>query len=155
MRRLMGQARPWAAVAVAVCGVLLLLVLAQTSPGGSVLETIGLREPPERYTELAFVRAEELPEELRAGASFALRFELHNHEGERRSYTWSAEELSAEAGTTTPLAAGEATLPPGGATMVERSVEVPCDADRVVIRLRLARPAQSIRFAVECQARAT
>jgi hypothetical protein len=38
---------------------------------------------------------------------------------------------------------------------VERSVEVPCDADRVVIRLRLVRPAQSIRFAVECQARTT
>lgn len=155
MRRLVGQARPWAAVAAVAAAALLLLGLAQTSPGASVLETIGLKEPPERYTELSFVRPHQLPEELRAGASFDLRFELHNHEGERRSYDWSAVELSDRSGTSTPLAAGEVALPPGGGTIVERPVELACDADRVLIRVRLADPAESIRFAVECRRPAT
>jgi hypothetical protein len=153
MRRRIRQVRRWAAVGVVTVVALVLLGLAQTSPGASVLEKIGLDEPAEAYTELAFVRPHELPEELPARASYELRFQLHNAEGEPRTYRWFAETVTPASREATLIAHGSVALSPDEGTIVQRTVEVRCAVPRLLIRARLESPAQSVRFAVRCQPR--
>ena len=99
------------------------------------------------------MRPHELPEELPPRASYELRFQLHNAEGEPRSYRWFAETVTSGGRQAIPLAAGSVALASDEGTIVQRTVEVRCAVPRLYIRVRLEKPAQSIRFAVRCQPR--
>jgi hypothetical protein len=138
---------PLAALAAAV---LALVGLAQTQPGEDAREALGLAEPPERFTELGFADPHELPDILTGPLETELAFEIHNQEGEERSYRWVAD-FEAD-GRVSRLAAGTATVPDGAGTLVSRTVTLPCD-ERIragTVTVRLAGPAREIRFAVQC-----
>ena len=143
-----GEARRAIAVGLPVLAALALLGFAQTSAGANALEALGLAEPPERYTELAFIDAEGLPDYVTGTDTVEIAFEIHNHEGERRDYHWV---LDAEgAGTVTNLASGSTALRDGAATEVRRSVTLRCSQGRLTLRARLLDPRELISAAMTC-----
>lgn len=148
MTRSAARARRAIAVALPVGVLLALLGFAQTSAGADALEYLGLAEPPEAYTELAFLDAEELPDYVTGSTTSDIAFELRNQEGERRDFRWVLE--SERAGRTTELWSGTVTLADGAATEVRRRVTLRCSEGSVTVRARLVQPRQSIRFAVSC-----
>jgi hypothetical protein len=145
-----GHVRRLVPLAALAAGVLALVGLAQTAPGLEAREALGLAEEPERFTELAFADPHELPDIVAGPLETELAFEIHNQEGEERSYRWVAE---FEAGDrVSRLAAGSATVADGAGTLVRRPVTLPCGADvgTGTVAVRLARPAREISFDVEC-----
>jgi hypothetical protein len=143
-----GQARRLAPLAALAAAVLALVALAQAPVGEDVREDLGLAEPPERFTEVAFVDAHELPDIVTGSADLDLAFEVHNQEGEERTYPWVADFEAG--GRVTRLAEGSATVPEGEGTLVSRPVTLRCSAGTGTVTVRLGDPAREIRFTVDC-----
>jgi hypothetical protein len=120
--------------------------LAQTSAGGYLLREAGLSARPAGFTSLAFADPQSLP--ARLPSSVRTSFTVTNTSGDPHSYQWS---ISMDhAGHTTPLAAGQVSVPAGGSTTVTRTVTASCANGQARMTVRLAAPAESIDFWAAC-----
>jgi hypothetical protein len=123
--------------------------LAQSTPGHSVLHSVGLYEEPASYTELAFTAPDALPRTLaKSGTAVTVAFGIHNVSGNPRSYDWSI--ALVHSGVSEVTATGAAPTSAQGRTVVTRSVMATCAGGRVQVVVRLASPAESIGFWLTC-----
>jgi hypothetical protein len=139
-----------ASIAVAIVAVLtLVLGLAQTSAGRSVLQAAGLYRGPAAYTSLAFSNSQSLPASLPAtGTKLAVSFVISNVSTSPRRYQWSV--LLNQRGHTSRLAVGGTQVPANGRATVSRRVTVSCSSGQARLVVKLADPAESVDFWAAC-----
>jgi hypothetical protein len=147
----MGKLRGYVALGVAVLAV---AVLAQTSPGRSVVRGLGLSKAPARYAQLSFTRPQALPTIVGAPhATVSEPFEIRNSGSGQQTYEWSV--TLAESGVTQRLASGHTVLAAGRAATVTKAVRFGCRAgNQVRLTFSLASPRQSIDFSATCDSAA-
>jgi hypothetical protein len=139
---------PWQLLALGAT-LLICLGLAQTQQGHVVLRDVGLYETPATYTELAFSQPGDLPETLtKPNSDIKVSFSIHNVSTDLRSYQWSIVLVSA--GKSHVQATGTVLSPAQSQTLVSRSVGTTCAGSRLQVVVRLASPAQSISFWMNC-----
>ena len=137
------------AAAVTAAIVVLGVGLAQTAAGRSVLRDSGLLGSPDGYTELEFVDPTKLAARVAPGGSTVrVPFRIHNVEGGARTYRWSV--VAIASGRPERVAAGRQDLASGQSRYLDPRAAIACTGGRVRIEVRLADPAQSIGFWVEC-----
>jgi hypothetical protein len=131
-------------------GVLALLVgLAQTPPGHSVLRDTGLVGSPSSYTSLYFSDPGGLPSTVPSGhVALPVSFSVHNASSSSSSYQWTIQVV--HGGRLTRAATGTLTVPPGGTTPENSQVAAFCQSGELLVVVRLAAPAQSIDFRAAC-----
>lgn len=134
-----------------VAAVVICAGLAQTSAGHAALRGVGLYEVPASYTELAFTDAGALPDTLEmVKGPVPVSFSLHNVSASAQSYQWSIA-LNHD-GKSQVKATGTVGVPAQGKATVTKSV-TPCGTGpEVQVVIRLASPAESINFWVQCPA---
>jgi hypothetical protein len=132
-----------------LAGLALLVALAQTPPGHSVMRLTGLAKAPAQYTSLYFTDPGGLPSALPAGhVGLDVSFAIHNATQSAGSYQWTVTLLH---GSKTDLAAsGTVALPAGGTTTESRPVSTLCRSGALEVTVRLAAPAESIHFKATC-----
>lgn len=121
------------------------LLFAQTGPGQAALGQLGLKNDPDRITELSFVDAADLPTELpRSGVKVKFAVQIANAEGDARDYRWSA----AESGGT-PVT-GTVSLDADASTQVDVALPVACLDERSRIEVRIDALPDPLSFWLEC-----
>lgn len=127
------------------------LLFAQTGPGGSALGQLGLSGEQERFTELAFVDADALPQGVaRAGNRLKFSFTVTNSEGRPQDYRWSASER--DPGAFEPVI-GALTLESGASEEIEVRLPATCAGERSRVEVRLDALPEPIGFWVTCPTR--
>ena len=134
-------------------GVLALLVgLAQTPPGYSLLRDTGLVGSPPSYTSLYFSDPGGLPSTVPSGhVALMVSFSVHNASSSSGNYHWTIQTIQLVHGNQqTQAASGTLTVPPGGTTRENSQVAAFCPNGELQVVVRLAAPAQSIDFRAAC-----
>lgn len=157
-----GSARPSAslttrrtAAGLLAAGVVVLLVLLQSSLGTWLLPRLGLTPPPRPFLELYFSEPGAHPDTVRPGEVVPVSFVLAGHEGDFTDLAWRIDTIDASGST--QAATGRATVPMGESRTVATAVPIPCDGateaqPRTELRVTVAEPAQEILFWVTCTA---
>jgi hypothetical protein len=131
-------------VLVALCA-----ALAQTGGGHAVLGDMGLYETPPTYTELAFTNAGSLPNYTKSRkTSVSVSFGIRNVSGRPHAYQWSI--VAVQQGSSKVKAAGAVTVLSQRRATVSKSIAVICATVRDQVVVRLASPAESIDFWLDC-----
>jgi hypothetical protein len=130
-------------------GLTVLVTLAQTSPGHSLMRLAGLTKASTVYTALYFPDPGGLPSTVPSGhVELNVSFAVHNAAQSAGSYKWTIQLLH---GSKTDLAASGTVTMPGGATKAEsRAVSTLCQSGTLEVIVRLASPAESIHFRATC-----
>jgi hypothetical protein len=131
-------------------GVLALLVgVAQTPPGHSVLRDTGLVGSPPVYTSLYFTDPGGLPSTVPSGhVALTVSFSVHNASSSPNSYQWTIQVVRGN--QQTPAASGTLTVPPGGTRPENSDLAAFCPSGDLQVVVRLAAPAESIDFRAAC-----
>jgi hypothetical protein len=131
-------------------GVLALLVgLAQTPPGYSLLRDTGLVGSPPSYTSLSFSDPAGLPSTVPSGhVALPVSFSVHNGSSSSSSYQWTIQVI--HGGRQTQAASGTLIVPAGGTTPENSQVAAFCPSGELQVVVRLAAPAESIDFRAAC-----
>jgi hypothetical protein len=136
-------------VAVLAAVALIAVTVAQSAFGRTVLHDAGLEGGDERYTELAFAQPTKVPEwvdEYRP--KLDLPVSVHNGEGSRRSYRWTA--TVRHGARTKVLDRGTVDLAPDARASVEPEIEFGCRSGRVRVDFAIDDPKQSIGAWIRC-----
>lgn len=131
--------------------VALMAGLLQTGNGYSFLQKIGFSGAAASYTSLAFTDPQSLPTHLSRSIRMRLSFDVTNTSAGPRGYHWSL--MLQRAGRDKRLAAGEINVPAGNRLTVARTVRASCTKGRARMIVRLAAPAESIDFWMDCSPR--
>jgi hypothetical protein len=127
--------------------VLALISLAQTGPGRSTLESLGLRSSGSHFTELAFSDPTQLRNAIPRGRSkVPVDFAITNHEGSDRSYLWTLGVPGTKEGES-----GRVVVKSGERKIVFGRLPVRCDAKRLRIVATLQHPTRSIDYTAACE----
>lgn len=130
--------------------------LAQTQPGWSAAESLGIAAPAERFTELYFAHPDALRPQHdpggRSSRTAMVSFAIRNEQGTAKRYLWTVRVGGA------PADSGSTALRAGGTATISREVAIPCRrpgrlqraADRIQIGVALATPAESISYWTSC-----
>lgn len=138
-------------LALMVAAVALVAGLAQTSVGHSLLQGVGIYQPPANYTSLAFARPQSLPTRLSGSAtSIDISFTISNASTDSRTYQWSIK--FDRAGHTYRLATGVTFVPGGSQTTVSRTVKASCSSGQARMSVGLVSPGETIDFLTACSA---
>jgi hypothetical protein len=131
-------------------GVLALLVgLAQTPPGYSLLRDTGLVGPAPSYTSLYFSDPGGLPSTVPSGhVALTVPFSVHNASSSSASYQWAIQVVHGNQRTT--AASGTLTVPARGTTPESSQIAALCPSGELQVVVRLAAPAESIDFRAAC-----
>lgn len=132
-----------------IAAAVLLIGLAQTPPGHSLLRLTGLARPQTSYSALSFTEAGGLPAKVASGhVGLNVSFAVHNATASSNTYRWTVEVVHGK--TTRSAAEGTVTIPQGGTTTQTRRVSVLCRTGTLEVVVRLAAPAESIHFRAAC-----
>jgi hypothetical protein len=131
-------------------GVLALLVgLAQTPPGHSLLRDTGLVGSAPSYTSLSFSDPGGLPTTVPSGhVALTVTFSVHNASSSSSDYQWTIQVVHGK--QRTQAASGTLTVPPGGTTPESSPIAALCPSGELEVVVRLAAPAESIDFRAAC-----
>jgi hypothetical protein len=130
-------------------GLAVLVMLAQTPPGHSLLRLTGLVQSPAAYSALYFTDPGGLPATLPSGhVALNVSFAVHNASQSANSYRWTVQ--VAHGKKTHPAAGGTVTIPAGGTKAENRPVIAFCPSGVLDVVVRLAAPAESIHFRAVC-----
>src|SRR5947209_2867525 len=141
--------RRWGGPFALLAVVVVIVGLAQTSPGHALLKDAGLYKEPASYTELAFAAPATLPVHLTSRETqVRLAFRLHNVSGSPRSYRWSV--VLVHIGRGKVAASGAVAVPAQGKTTVAKTVPLACTGGRLQVIVRLADPRESVDFWTTC-----
>lgn len=139
----------WRGPAVLVVIIVVMLGMAQTSPGHVLLGKLGLLEKPANYTSLSFQHPQALPEQLSSRqASLDISFVIHNAGAAPGNYQWSVVLTQGQA--THRLAAGTASVTSLGEATITRTAKLSCTRGRARITVSLADPAEFIESWMAC-----
>ena len=128
-----------------------LVGLAQTPPGRSLLRLTGLSRPPTSYSTLYFTDPGGLPARVPAGhVRLGVSFAVHNATQSSNTYRWTLQLVQGR--NARSAAEGTATIPQGGTMTVSRQVAGLCRTGTLEVVVRLATPAESIHFRAACGA---
>ena len=134
-----------------VAAVVVLVGLAQTPQGRSLLRLTGLARPPASYSTLSFTDPGNLPARVPAGmVVLDVSFGVHNATPSSSTYLWTVQVVHGK--TARPAAEGTVTIPQGGTATESRQVSVLCRSGTLEVVVRLAAPAESIHFRAACGA---
>jgi hypothetical protein len=132
-----------------LAGAALIAVLAQTSPGSSVLRDTGLVKPAPAYTSLFFSDPNALLTKVPFGHfSVDVPFSIHNASQATVTYQWTVQTVIG--GKSARISGGSITEPPN--TTFSRNVTVIglCQAKELAVVVKLAKPAESIDYRAIC-----
>jgi hypothetical protein len=113
--------------------------------------TDALSHQPEKYTELFFTNANDLPTTISEGQILPIYFTIHNVESETTTYTYSIVFTSSTGGTTL-LTSGLLTLGSNGSSNLVRSISLPAFSGRGEVGVVLKNQPETIHFWVEASA---
>jgi hypothetical protein len=134
-----------------VAGGLVVLALAQTGVGGTVLRLTGLAQAAPAYSALYFTNVGTLPSKIPAGRfSIALPFAVNNASRTDRTYQWTAEVVTA--GITRRAASGKLSVRVGATAVAPLEVTGVCSDGSLEVEVQLAAPVESINFRTVCDA---
>lgn len=126
-----------------------LVALAQTSPGHSLMRLTGLAKAPAGYTALSFTNTGGLPSSVPEGhVGLNVSFTIHNATQSADTYRWAVRLVhgsKSQAG-----AHGTATVPAGGAKAENPAVSTVCDSGTLEVIVTLTAPSESIHFRTAC-----
>lgn len=132
-----------------LAGIAVLVTLAQTPPGHSLLRLTGLVQSPPAYSALYFTDPGGLPATLPSGhVALNVSFAVHNASASANSYRWTVQAVQGK--TAHPAASGTVTIPAGGTKAENTQVAALCPSGVLEIVVRLAAPAESIQFRAAC-----
>lgn len=132
-----------------ILGLAVLVTLAQTPAGHSVLRLTGLGQSPTAYSALYFTDPGGLPKTLPSGhVALNVSFTIHNAAQSANSYRWTVQLVRGK--KTQPAASGTLTIPAGGTRAENRPVVTLCPSGVLEVVVRLAAPAESIHFTAAC-----
>jgi hypothetical protein len=130
-------------------GLAVLVALAQTPPGHSVLRLAGLAKPSASYSALYFTDPAGLPATLPSGhVAMTVSFAVRNDSQSANSYRWTVQLVQGK--KTRSAASGTAAIPAGGTMAENRPVTALCRSGVLEVVVRLAAPAESIHFRAAC-----
>jgi hypothetical protein len=130
-------------------GLAVLVTLAQTPAGHSVLRLTGLEQSPTTYSALYFTDPGGLPVTLPSGhAALNVSFAVHNASQHANSYRWTVQFVRGKKAKS--AANGTLTVPAGGTQVENRPVTALCPSGVLEVVVRLAVPAESIHFTAAC-----
>lgn len=132
-----------------LAGLAMLVALAQTPPGHSLMRLTGLATAPAQYTSLYFTDPGGLPASVPAGhVGLKVSFAVHNAAQSAGSYQWT---ITLQHGSKTdPAATGTVSVPAGGTATESTPVSTLCRSGTLEVTVRLAAPAESIHFKAAC-----
>jgi hypothetical protein len=129
--------------------VLVLVVVAQSAGGRSVLTTTGLIGSGEHYTELYFTHPEQLPARTGdAAASVPIQFTLRNREGAARAYAWSLT-AAPSGGADARRLSGSVRLEAGQSAKIERRITPRCRGARERLSVSISNT-ETIGYWISC-----
>jgi hypothetical protein len=132
-----------------ILGLAVLVTLAQTPAGRSVLRLTGLEQPPTAYSALYFTDPSGLPTTLPSGhVALNVSFTVHNASQHANGYRWTVQLVQGK--KTQSAASGTLTIPAGGTQAENRPVAALCPSGVLEVVVRLAAPAESIHFTAAC-----
>jgi hypothetical protein len=131
-------------------GVLVVIVaLAQTSPGQSLMRLTGLAKAPAAYTALSFTDTDGLPTTVPEGhVGLDVSFTIHNATQSADTYRWAVRLVhgsKSQAGTH-----GTVTVDAGGTKGENTPVSTVCDSGTLEVIVTLTAPSESIHFRAAC-----
>ena len=125
------------------------LGVAQTGPGRDLLGGVGIDTPDEPYTELSLLQPDVTPTVEDGAVALAVR--VHNVEGARRTYAWTAT-VHGPGAAPQRAAAGRLTLDDGATETLPVRVPVACTGDRVRVDVAIGGPHRAVGVWVPCGA---
>jgi hypothetical protein len=133
----------------ALAGLVVVVALAQTPPGHSLMRLTGLSQAPPQYTALYFTDPGELPATVASGhVALTVSFDIHNAAQSAASYPWV---VQLQQGSKTQLAAqGTVTVPGGGTQAENTAVSTVCRSGSLEVVVSLTAPSESIHFKAAC-----
>lgn len=132
-----------------VAGIAVLVALAQTPPGRSLMRLTGLAKSPAPYSALYFTDPRGLPASVPAGhVGLNVSFAVHNATGSGNTYRWTVRVV--EAAKTRSAASGTLTVAAGGTQRENTQVSVLCPSGTLDVVVQLAAPAESIDSKAAC-----
>jgi len=129
----------------------LLLLLAQTGFGHSVLRAAGVARPTEGFVELYFPDARTLPSSLPASGRLKIRFAVGNFGSTTRSLVWRVSENTGLAEVR--LAAGRTVVAASRTVVVAQTVRIACLRHRAQLLISLKRSSARITLWLACPRR--
>ena len=123
------------------------LGLAQTDAGRDALADIGIATPSEPYTEVALARPDATPRIEDGIVPLAVR--VHNVEGARRTYEWTATVHGVNA-IPQEATRGRLTLDEGASETLRVRVPVVCTGERVRVDVSIGGPHRAVGAWVPC-----
>jgi hypothetical protein len=145
MRRIRRMQGPLGVLA----GLVVVVVLAQTPPGHTLMRLTGLTKAPAAYTALYFPDPGGLPSTVPSGhVQLNVSFAIHNATQSADSYKWTVQFLHGSKTAATDT--GTTSVPSGGTKAETRSVNTLCQSGTLEVTVRLAAPAESIHFKATC-----
>jgi hypothetical protein len=130
-------------------GLVVVVALAQTPPGHSLMRLTGLSQAPTQYTALSFTDPGGLPATVASGhVALNVSFDVHNAGQSAATYPWV---VQLQHGSKTQLAAQGTVTVPGGGTEAENSaVSTVCQSGSLEVIVSLTSPSESIHFEAAC-----
>jgi hypothetical protein len=132
-----------------LAGLVVVVALAQTPPGRSLMRLTGLAKAPTSFTSLYFSDPGGLPDTVPSGhAALSVSFDVQNEAQSASSYSWA---VRLQQGSKSQLAAqGTVSVPAGGTKTENQSVSTICTSGTLEVIVSLASPAESIHFRAAC-----
>ena len=132
-----------------VAALAVIVALAQTSPGHSLMRLTGLTKAPAGYTALSFTNTGGLPATVPEGhVGLDVSFTIHNATQSAATYRWAVRLVHGSKSQSG--ARGTVTVDAGDAKAENTPVSTVCDSGTLEVIVTLTAPSESIHFRTAC-----